>query len=70
MSYTIKVSMQMRQVVGSLEEDEFPAPDNWESMSPKEQQEYLDGCVEDHVGNHVVSWSDVIEDDPDDFPGE
>lgn len=70
MSYTIKVSMQMHQVVDSLMEDEFPAPDDWESMSPTQQREYLDGCVEDHIGNHVDAWSDVVEDDPDEAPGE
>lgn len=71
MGKQIKVVLELTSVINSEVEDVFDAPDDWDSMTSQEQSDYLDECVQVHIGNHVDAWSDVLDDsDDDDIPGE
>ena len=59
----INVGMSLSYISGSDREDivEYPR-DEWEAMTPEQQQEALNKIAEDFVYGYLDSWA-VVEDD-------
>lgn len=65
MSRKIRVFVQTN-VVGSKCEHDEECPDNWDEMSPEEQEEFLDEAAENHLQSHADYGAYVVDDGDDD----
>ena len=59
----IKVGMSVSYMSGSDREDVMEYPrDEWEAMTPEQQQAELDNIAESFVADYLDSWAQVEED--------
>jgi hypothetical protein len=56
MAKVLKVGVAMG---GVSDEASVPLPDNWDEMTPKEQEEWADESLNVHVSNNVNAWWNV-----------
>jgi len=60
----IKVGVSMRAVHNSTQEDILEVPrSEWDAMTDKEREEYLDQAAQDHLANEVEAYAYVAEDE-------
>ncbi len=59
----IRVGIAVSYIAGSKREDIMEVPRaEWDAMTEKERQDYLEGLAQDEIDNAVDAWAVVEED--------
>lgn len=59
MAKVLKIGVEMG---GLKDEDTQPLPDDWDTMTEEEREQWADEVLEVHVSNNVNAWWNVEDD--------